>query len=133
MQYHFDESLGVGCKLGSGEESDITAQILENHKKCIYDDSIIVFHHTGESKYDIDMERHIKYCRGFGGLCAKHIYEIKNKYFYCIYYKKNVRTRIGLILSYLKRDKYLQTLYKTTLKSRKEGFLEYKSMVIGDK
>lgn len=125
----FDENLGVGCYLGSAEESDVVAKILNEKKTALHDSSIIVFHHTGESKYEIDIKRHASYCRGFGAFCAKHIIRYKNQQIYKLYNIRMFRTKIGLLIARIKHDKFLIDLYKTTLDSRKEGYMLYKTIL----
>ena len=127
--HSFDENLGVGCYLGSAEESDIVAKILYTKQDALYDPSIIVFHHTGESKYEIEMKRHASYCRGFGAFCAKHIVLYKNRHIKKIYHIRKIRTTCGLFLAYLSNDKFLINLYKTTLLSRGEGYKLYKQLL----
>ena len=39
------------------------------------------------------------------------------------------RTKIGLLIARIKHDKFLIDLYKTTLDSRKEGYMLYKTIL----
>ena len=125
----FDENLGVGCYLGSAEESDVVARILEKNYKAQYDDSVIVYHHTKESKQDLDITKHASYCRGFGAFCAKHFIKYKNRRIMTLYLMRMFRTRVGLILARIKRDKRSVEIYETSLASRKEGFALYKEIL----
>lgn len=125
-QYQFDEELGVGCYLGSAEESDIVARILELRMKAVYCTEVVIYHDRIDGKKDIEIEKHKSYCRGFGAFFAKHIYRYSNKILRWIYIKAMLRTFGGLCLSMIRGNSFLKNLYKTTLNSRKEGFRIYK-------
>ena len=62
---NFDESLGAGAALGSGEETELIARMLKNHLYVEYDGHIQVFHPVSDYQFD-DQQKYYNYGLGFG-------------------------------------------------------------------
>jgi len=108
QQLFFDENLGAGTKLGSGEETDLIARLLELKCRIDYNGAIQVYHpvipylETDISKYEL-------YSRGFGYLVARLL---KNKHYIVVLYfvETLLRSLIGAIVyifNSIKRNFYL--------------------------
>lgn len=67
---HFDESLGAGTYLGSGEETDLIARFLTAHMKIDYIGDIQVYHPYPEY-IEMDCNKYYSYGLGFGYLNGK--------------------------------------------------------------
>jgi hypothetical protein len=71
-QIHFDERLGAGTKLGSGEETELIGRLLESNCRVKYVGAIQVYHPVVE--YDqTDVIKYYKYANGFGHLIASFV------------------------------------------------------------
>lgn len=64
---YFDEQLGAGTRLGSGEESEILARLLSQGFKAAYDGSISVYH-SCDDLGSLNPSRTEAYALGFGHL-----------------------------------------------------------------
>ena len=64
---YFDERLGAGSPLGSGEETDLVARLLTTGCRVIYNGYIRVFHPVPEY-VESDVLKYYRYGRGFGYL-----------------------------------------------------------------
>lgn len=65
--FFFDENLGAGTTLGSGEEIDLVYRLLRTGSKIKYLGSLQVYHPVPEYK-ESDVSKYYKYGRGFGYL-----------------------------------------------------------------
>ena len=65
--FHFDEKLGAGTPLGSGEETDLIYRLLKSGALVEYLGSIQVFHPVPEYQ-ETDIEKYRRYGLGFGYL-----------------------------------------------------------------
>jgi hypothetical protein len=77
----FNEKLGAGTSLGSGEESELLVKLFEENKiKILYDGTIKVFHEDEHTT--ITSEKAYKYAYGYSVL----IFSLANKYNKCYYF-----------------------------------------------
>ncbi len=119
----FDENLGVGTYCGADEGADFVIRALNAKKKIIYNPEIIFFHPQKGKVYDEkDIERALKYGRGFGALTYKHI-KLKNYRVLVMSIKFNIKAMIGMIVGILKGNKGMFKFYKNTIKGRFQGFI----------
>ena len=65
--YFFDEQLGAGTSLGSGEETDLVYRLLRHSFRIEYRGTLQVFHPIPEYQ-ETDIPKFYKYGRGFGFL-----------------------------------------------------------------
>jgi glycosyltransferase involved in cell wall biosynthesis len=65
--YFFDEQLGAGTSLGSGEETDLVYRLLRHGFRMEYRGTLQVFHPVPEYQ-ETDIAKFYKYGRGFGFL-----------------------------------------------------------------
>lgn len=119
-QIHFNERLGAGTELGSGEETELIARLLESNCKINYVGSIQVFHPVSEY-IEKDVLKYFKYAYGFGHLIASFI---RRKHFAVIgfFIETFMRSFFGMlvyIFNPLKRN-----LYKGRVKGTLMGFLK---------
>lgn len=63
----FDEALGAGTKLGSGEETDLVYRLLRDGSRVEYFGTLQVYHPVPEYQ-EADVEKYYKYGLGFGYL-----------------------------------------------------------------
>ena len=71
-QIYFNEKLGAGTKVGSGEETELIYRLIDRNKKCVYVGDIFVYHPVVDSDYSIlDITKYYKYGIGFGYLVRK--------------------------------------------------------------
>ncbi|EPV1124485.1 glycosyltransferase family 2 protein [Vibrio harveyi] len=90
-QIHFDEQLGAGTKIGSGEETELMYRLLKNQCRCLYDGGIYVYHPVVDGKYcSNDIKKYFAYGVGFGFLCRKMIF---NQDFSVLVYYMYILTR----------------------------------------
>ena len=126
----FDENLGVGCFMGSAEESDIAAKLLKKGLCAMYDDSVVTYHEIPLGKVDIDVEKLRKYSRGFGGFCSKHIFVYHNPFVLMIFVRAMLRTMCGIILTWINNDRNLGKLYRISILERMRGFKYYLNLIM---
>nr|WP_315458882.1 glycosyltransferase [uncultured Sphingorhabdus sp.] len=69
---HFDESLGAGTVLGSGEETELVYRLMKTGAKGVYNGTIQVFHLV-EPRHERNFEKAVFYGRGFGFLSSRLI------------------------------------------------------------
>lgn len=67
----FDERLGLGTQLGSGEETDYLLRAQALGYGTLFCESLVVGHPDIQDK--LDWKRGIRYGLGFGAVCRKHI------------------------------------------------------------
>ncbi|MFV0595794.1 glycosyltransferase family 2 protein [Shewanella sp.] len=95
----FDETLGAGTDVGSGEETDLVYRLLKNGAKCLYLGDLFVYHPVIDGNYCVsDIKKYYKYGVGFGYLVRRMVnnkdYSVMLYYFYII-----IRILTGLIIS----------------------------------
>lgn len=71
-QIRFNEELGAGTELGSGEETELIGRLLESKCKIKYIGSIQVYHPVSDY-IEKDIAKYWKYAYGFGYLIASFI------------------------------------------------------------
>lgn len=69
---HFDENLGAGTLLGSGEETELVYRLMKTGAKGVYNGAIQVFHLV-EPRNERNFEKAAFYGRGFGFLSSRLI------------------------------------------------------------
>jgi hypothetical protein len=95
----FDETLGAGTDIGSGEETDLVYRLIKNNEKCIYVGNIFVYHPVVDSNYrPEDISKYYKYGVGFGYLTRRMVanndYIVLTHFTYIIF-----RTIVGCVFS----------------------------------
>ena len=98
-QIYFNEKLGAGTKIGSGEETELVYRLIDRNNKCVYVGNIFVYHPVIDSNYSIsDITKYYKYSIGFGYL-VREIFDDGN--YRIIFYYMYILFRIlgGLALS----------------------------------
>ena len=119
-QIHFNEKLGAGTELGSGEETELIARLLESNCKINYVGSIQVYHPVSEY-IEKDVLKYFKYAYGFGHLSA---YLINRKHFVVTLFFIETFTRsFGGMLRYI-FNPLKRNLYKGRVKGMLMGFLK---------
>ncbi len=68
--FYFDESLGAGTILGSGEETDLIYRLLKSRARVVYLGSIQVYHPVPNYSHQ-DIKKYYEYGLGFGFLNGK--------------------------------------------------------------
>lgn len=121
----FDETLGAGTNIGSGEETDLVYRLIKNNEKCIYVGDIFVYHPVVDSDYRVeDISKCYKYGVGFGYLTRRMVtnkdYVVLTHFTYIIF-----RTVVGCILSL--GNKINRKVYFYRLKGIFSGFLRKSS------
>lgn len=116
----FDETLGAGTDIGSGEETDLVYRLLKNDVKCLYLGDLFVYHPVIDGNYCVsDITKYYKYGVGFGYLVRRMVdnkdYSIILYYFYII-----IRILAGLIVSVNKGIN--RKVYYSRLKGVISGF-----------
>ncbi|WP_421247243.1 glycosyltransferase family 2 protein [Aeromonas jandaei] len=117
----FDETLGAGTDIGSGEETDLVYRLIKNNEKCIYVGNIFVYHPVVDSNYRLeDISKYYKYGVGFGYLTRRMVtnndYIVLTHFTYIIF-----RTIIGCVFSL--SDAINRKVYFYRLKGIFSGFL----------
>ena len=69
---HFDETLGAGTALGSGEETELVYRLIKTGAKGVYNGTIQVFHLV-EPRHERNFDKAVFYGRGFGFLSSQLI------------------------------------------------------------
>lgn len=126
----FDESLGVGTYCGADEGADFVIRALRVGEKIIYNPEIIFFHpQKGREYNENDLERALKYGRGFGALTYKHL-KLKNYKVLVMSIKFNIKAIAAMGIAVLKRNTGMFKFYKNTIKGRFQGFVYRKKQHI---
>lgn len=119
-QIYFNEKLGAGAELGSGEETELIARLLESNCKINYVGSIQVYHPVSEY-VEKDVLKFFNYAYGFGHLIASLV---KKKHLAVIpfFIETFIRSSSGMLLYVFNPLKY--SLYKGRVKGMFFGFLK---------
>lgn len=72
--FFFDENIGAGTPLGSGEETELIYRLLKTDSKIVYNGLIKVFHPVPVYQ-PLDAEKYYRYGLGFGYLNGKILYD----------------------------------------------------------
>lgn len=119
----FDERLGVGCFLGSGEESDLVFCAISQGRKVVYDTSYYAYHHI-ESSDEVNINKIVSYGRGLGGLCRKII--TRYSFFWGMaYVLKTIVGNTVLSVLYLFGDPQKSLARRRKVAGFIEGFFKY--------
>lgn len=119
----FDENLGVGTYCGADEGADFVIRALNAGKEIMYNPEIIFFHPQKGKVYDEkDIERALKYGRGFGALTYKHV-RLKNYKVLVMSIKFNIKVIGAMGIAILKGNKGMFKFYRNTIKGRVQGFI----------
>lgn len=122
--FKFDENLGVGTKLSSGEETDFILMLLNEGFKGQYFSDIYVYHPQKEK----NLTRGYSYALGTGAVYYKEIFNRKNFLYIINYLKCILASNIRVLKSFIKKDYNLLEYNKSVLKGRIEGFLFMKNL-----
>jgi glycosyltransferase involved in cell wall biosynthesis len=99
---HFDENLGIGTYLGSGEETDLILSLLHRKYNGSYKYKLFVYH---KNKV-LEVNRALSYGLGFGALVHKEIFIRKNyKFIKFFFVDILVKPFIKIILNLFKINK----------------------------
>lgn len=117
----FDETLGAGTDIGSGEETELIYRLIKNNEKCIYVGSMFVYHPVVDSNYRLeDISKYYKYGVGFGHLTRRMV--INNDYIVLTHFTYIIfRTIVGCIFYF--GNKINRKIYFYRLKGILSGFL----------
>ncbi|WP_181003557.1 hypothetical protein [Aeromonas bestiarum] len=123
-QIFFDESLGAGTDIGSGEETELIYRFIREKERCIYIGNIYVYHPVVDGDYrSEDIIKYYKYAVGFGHLTRRMV----NKKDYVVMFHFSYiafRTLIGICVS-LNHD-INRKVYLNRFKGMFSGFLRAK-------
>lgn len=125
LKNNFDEEFGLGAFWGSAEETDLALRILYENYEATFCPDIIVYHPSCDRK-DVPLTKLESYSRGFGAICAKHIYLYGNKTMRYLYRRALFRALGGYILSALKASKHMCQYFRISYKAKREGYKSYK-------
>jgi len=117
---YFDESLGAGTEIGSGEETELIYRLIKNKEKCIYIGDFFVYHPVIDSNYtNEDILKYYKYGIGFGYLARRMV---NNKDLTVLIYFLYIilRSFAGLIINMNKKTN--RRVYYSRLKGVFTGF-----------
>lgn len=67
----FDEHLGLGCRCGSGEETDLLLRIIKTKSQVIYDPDMVIYHPKDNFDFRTSLLRSFKYGVGRGCIIRK--------------------------------------------------------------
>ncbi len=112
----FDESLGLGARFGSGEETDIATRVLRRGYFCYYDLTLNVIHPDKRLTAHAAM-RAFSYGTGMGRVLRKHSFPVFDALPYFI------RPIGGVLLSLLRARPMHARYYWKTFCGRVYGFL----------
>lgn len=120
---NFDEKLGVGAYLGSGEETDMLLQLIHNKYKGRYVHNLHVYH---DDQKELDNIKIYNYSLGFGAVIKKELAYRKN-YFYVNKLLINILIKpiIGIILYTILFNRNKRLTYINKLNGRLQGFIKY--------
>jgi glycosyltransferase involved in cell wall biosynthesis len=115
----FDEELGSGAKLGSGEESDFLFKLLKAQKNGHYFSHIQVYHPFPQNEEsDLTLEKTKKYALGHGQVLRAHL---SIQAFPQVLWSLIIRPGLGLILTLKNSFEFKNTFL--LLHYRWKGFL----------
>lgn len=117
--FYFDEHLGAGTPLGSGEETDLIYRLLQSGAVVDYVGSIQVFHPVPEYQ-EVDIEKYYRYGLGFGYLNGRIVRDGQWRVLYHFYFVL-LRSMGGVIMN-LHRPTY-KRLYWSRLLGITQGFV----------
>lgn len=69
----FDVRLGVGTRIGSGEETELVYRILKRGQRALYAPEVVVFHEPVRGAPGDLWAARLAHTRGWGALACKHI------------------------------------------------------------
>ena len=119
-QIYFNEKLGAGTELGSGEETELIARLLESNCKIKYVGSIQVYHPVTDY-VEKDVLKYFKYAYGFGHLSASLI---NRKHFaVTLFFIETFTRSFGGMLRYI-FNPLKRSLYSCRVKGMLMGFLK---------
>lgn len=119
---NFDESLGVGTKLSSGEETDLVLSLLSKKYKGKYTPQICVYHPNKPK----DLSRGYRYALGTGAVYYKETVLRKN-YLYIIKYSLSIiKPSFNIFKNLIKLKKELVLYNLSIVNGRINGFFTYK-------
>jgi glycosyltransferase involved in cell wall biosynthesis len=114
---YFDESLGLGCYFGSGEETDLLFEILNNGYKGMSVSNAKVYHN--DVRKNLTINKQYNYGLGFGALLKKDIIKRRHYASLLLYVYYLCRSLGGYILTHNK-------IYIKIFRSRLIGFIRFK-------
>ncbi|HAS8137833.1 TPA: glycosyltransferase family 2 protein [Vibrio vulnificus] len=98
-EIYFNEKLGAGTKIGSGEETELVYRLIGRNNKCMYVGDIFVYHPVVDSNYSmLDIPKYYKYGVGFGYL-VREMFDGGNYGIILYYLYIMFRILGGLVLS----------------------------------
>lgn len=123
-ELRFDENLGVGTRLSSGEETDFILELLNRGYKGTYYCDIYVYHPQKEK----DFSRGYNYALGTGAVYYKESIGRKNYKYIFNYFKSIIGSLIRICTSLIKGNIKIAKYNKSVLKGRIDGFFEMKKI-----
>lgn len=119
----FDENLGAGTELGSGEETDLIFRLLKEGVEIEYNSDIMVYHPVMDYKPD-DVEKFYRYGYGCGYLCAK-VWCKGGREVMWYWSEMMVRSLVGIIVNMFGEGKEKRKVYKARARGLYYGFVFY--------
>lgn len=112
----FDETLGVGARFGSAEESDLAIRVIRSGAKAFYDPDLVVIH-PDKRLTPAAVVRAFGYGTGLGRVLRKHRIAgpITAQFF--------IRPLGGFLLSLVRGRRLHMRYYRKTLQGRLHGYL----------
>ncbi|MGI2259751.1 glycosyltransferase [Shewanella sp. GXUN23E] len=121
-QIYFNEKLGAGTKVGSGEETEFIYRLIDINNKCVYVGDIFVYHPVVDSNYAIsDIAKYYKYSIGFGYL-VREMFDDGN--WRILFYYLYILFRISGGLAFSLSNNVNRKVYLYRLKGIVIGFLK---------
>ena len=115
----FDETLGAGTDMGSGEEIDLIARLLNSGARIRYSGAIRVYHPVSDF-IEQDVRKYQLYGQGFGFLNGRLV--ARRRYQVLVFCSRTCfRSFVGIIVHFF--DPLRRRLYQGRLKGILVGFV----------
>jgi GT2 family glycosyltransferase len=111
----FDETLGVGARFGSAEETDLILRVMEEGGKAVYDPTLVIVHPDKRLTAEA-ARRAFRYGTGLGRVLRKHRAPLRTAFIFM------VRPAGGIVLNVLSLKPLAVRYYWNTLGGRLAGY-----------